>query len=63
MLALEDRQHEHLDVEPWMLKASPRPWRRVRMSDVVTRAVRVPKSLEDRAELVGIEDSRHDKDG
>lgn len=27
------------------------------------RAVRVPKSLEDRAELVGIEDSRHDKDG
>ena len=33
------------------------------MSDVVTRAVRVPKSLEDRAELVGIEDSRHDKDG
>ena len=27
------------------------------------RAVRVPKSLEDRAELVGVEDGRHGKDG
>ena len=59
VLALEDRQHEHLDVEG--ITEALEEGAHVRRGHA--RAVRVPKSLEDRAELVGIEDSRHDKDG